>query len=524
MNEFNDKIKILQNSYTAGNYAKVIDGCHRLNKKYPNNPFLFNLNGLALQALSNHKSAIKFFKAALDIDDSNISAKNNLANSLKSIGELELSNKIYQEIIKKDPNYIFAYNNYANLKMSLNHYEEAINLLNTAILIAKRKKINPVNFMLSLANAHQSMNNKKEVLNLLNEIFKIEPKNINAHKIFSSLTKYNKDNKESVEHVLKMENLINENLNDHEKLMAFFSLGKAFDDLKDTKKAFDCFSKANQIHYKLKKSNISSTEKIIKNLIKVFENVDFEKINKNGSDKKIIFICGMPRSGTTLVEQIIAAHNKVYGAGEKPYLYNLIYDEFIFENSLNKQKIIEHQSSSLNLINKKYFDLLSLFNIKENIITDKTPQNFMWLGFIKIFFPNSKIINCQRMAPDICLSIYKNYFSSPIMNWAYDQKDIASYYNNYNELMKFWKSKLTENIYTIQYERLVKNKKEEIRKLIKFCDLEWDESCLHHYKTNKTPIQTASISQARENIYSSSVDSSVDYKEYLKDMFKNIIN
>ena len=522
MNEFNDKIKILQNSYTAGNYAKVIDGCHRLNKKYPNNPFLFNLNGLALQALSNHKSAIKFFKAALDIDNSNISAKNNLANSLKSIGELELSNKIYQEIIKKDPNYIFAYNNYANLKMSLNHYEEAINLLNTAINIAKKKNINPINFMLTLANAHQSINNKKEVSVLINKILEMEPSNIHAHKILSSLTKYTKENTKSLEHVLKMENLIKENLNDFQKLTIFFSLGKAYDELKDIDKAFNYLSKANQIHYKLKKTNIASTNKIIKNLIKTFKDIDFKKINERGSDKKVIFICGMPRSGTTLVEQIIAAHNKVYGAGEKPYLYNIIYDEFIFENSLNKQKIIENQSSSLNLINNKYFNFFNLFNIKENIITDKTPQNFMWIGFIKIFFPNSKIINCQRLAPDVCLSIFKNYFSSSIMNWAYDQKDIANYYNSYDELIKFWKSKLSKDIYTIEYEQLVKNKEEEIRKIIKFCDLEWDENCLNFYKKNKTPIQTASISQAREEIYTSSLNSSLEYGSYLNDMFNSL--
>jgi len=501
MNEFNDKIKILQNTYAAGNYAKVIDGCHRLNKKYPNNPFLFNLNGLALQALSNHKSAIKFFKAALDIDNSNISAKNNLANSLKSIGELELSNKIYQEIIKKDPNYIFAYNNYANLKMSLNHYEEAINLLNTAINIAKKKNINPINFMLTLANAHQSINNKKEV---------------------SVLIKYTKENTKSLEHVLKMENLIKENLNDFQKLTIFFSLGKAYDELKDIDKAFNYLSKANQIHYKLKKTNIASTNKIIKNLIKTFKDIDFKKINERGSDKKVIFICGMPRSGTTLVEQIIAAHNKVYGAGEKPYLYNIIYDEFIFENSLNKQKIIENQSSSLNLINNKYFSFFNLFNIKENIITDKTPQNFMWIGFIKIFFPNSKIINCQRLPSDICLSIFKNYFSSPIMNWAYDQKDIANYYNNYDELIKFWKSKLSEDIYTIEYEKLIQNKNEEIQKLLKFCDLEWDENCLNFYKKNKTPIQTASISQAREEIYTSSLNSNLEYGSYLNEMFNSL--
>ena len=522
MNEFNDKIKILQNSYTAGNYEKVIDGCHRLNKKYPNNPFLFNLNGLALQALSNHKGAIKFFKAALDIDNSNISAKNNLANSLKSIGELELSNKIYQEIIKKDPNYIFAYNNYANLKMSLNHYEEAIKLLNIAINIANKKKINPINFMLSLANAYQSINNKKEVLDLINKILEIEPNNIHAHKILSSLTKYTKENTQSLEHVLRMENLIKENLNDYQKLIIFFSLGKAYDELKDINKAFNYFSRANQIHYRLKKTNIDNTDKIIKNLIKTFKDIDFKKTKKSGSDKKVIFICGMPRSGTTLVEQIIAAHNKVYGAGEKPYLYNIIHDEFIFENSLNKQKIIENQFSSLNLINKRYFNLFNLYNITENIITDKTPQNFMWIGFIKIFFPNSKIINCQRLAPDICLSIFKNYFSSPIMNWAYHQEDIAKYYNNYDELLKFWKSKLSKDIYTIEYEKLIQNKNEEIQKLLKFCDLEWDENCLNFYKKNKTPIQTASISQAREEIYTSSLNSNLEYDSYLHEMFNRL--
>ena len=522
MNEFNDKIKILQNSYTAGNYAKVIDGCHRLNKKYPNNPFLFNLNGLALQALSNHKSAIKFFKAALDIDNSNISAKNNLANSLKSIGELELSNKIYQEIIKKDPNYIFAYNNYANLKMSLNHYEEAINLLNTAINIAKKKNINPINFMLTLANAHQSINNKKEVSVLINKILEMEPSNIHAHKILSSLTKYTKENTKSLEHVLKMENLIKENLNDFQKLTIFFSLGKAYDELKDIDKAFNYLSKANQIHYKLKKTNIASTNKIIKNLIKTFKDIDFKKINKRGSDKKVIFICGMPRSGTTLVEQIIAAHNKVYGAGEKPYLYNIIYDEFIFENSLNKQKIIENQSSSLNLINNKYFNFFNLFNIKENIITDKTPQNFMWIGFIKIFFPNSKIINCQRLPSDICLSIFKNYFSSPIMNWAYDQKDIANYYNSYNSMMKFWYSKIPDFIYTAEYEKIVLDKKNEINNLLKFCNLEYDDNCFNHHKNTKTPIRTVSIDQARQPIYSSSVNAGRNYKDHLKELFENL--
>ena len=146
----------------------------------------------------------------------------------------------------------------------------------------------------------------------------------------------------------------------------------------------------------------------------------------------------MPRSGTTLVEQIISSHNKVYGAGELPFLSSVIQNNFFNENKLDKQKIPKLQSSPKNLINDQYFEKISLFNFDEHVLTDKALINFKWIGFIKIFFPNSKIIHCKRDPKDNCLSIYKNNFSAPNMNWAFDQKDISNYYNNYNFLMKFW--------------------------------------------------------------------------------------
>ena len=231
----------------------------------------------------------------------------------------------------------------------------------------------------------------------------------------------------------------------------------------------------------------------------------------------------MPRSGTTLVEQIISSHNKVYGAGELPFLSSVVHNNFFNENKLDKQKIPKLQNSSKNLINDQYFENISLFNIDENVLTDKAPLNFKWIGFIKIFFPNSKIIHCKRDPKDNCLSIYKNNFSSPKMNWAFDQKDISDYHNNYNFLMKFWYSKIPEFIHTIEYEKLVSDKKNEIEKLLKFCELELDDNCFIHHKNTKTQIKTASISQARQAVYSSSVRSSDKYKDHLNKMFENLI-
>ena len=164
----------------------------------------------------------------------------------------------------------------------------------------------------------------------------------------------------------------------------------------------------------------------------------------------------------------------------------------------------------------KYFDP---YKFSENIITDKAPQNFRWIGFIKLFFPNSKIIHCFRNPKDNCLSLFKNSFASPMMNWSNKMEDIANYYNLYIEMMKFWKSKIPDFIYDVEYENLVQNKDTEIKNILNFCELKWDEKCLTPNKNSKTPIKTVSVSQAREPIYRSSVNSSGNFDKYLEKMY-----
>ena len=141
---------------------------------------------------------------------------------------------------------------------------------------------------------------------------------------------------------------------------------------------------------------------------------------------------------------------------------------------------------------------------------------------MKIFFPNSKIIHCNRNAKDNCLSLFKNNFASSHMDWTYDQKDIAEYYNLYYDLMKFWNKKLPNDIYNANYERIVQNKEIEIKKLIEFCGLKWDSACLNHHKHIKTPISTVSVVQARKPIYSSSLNSNNKYSKYLNGLYSSL--
>ena len=307
------------------------------------------------------------------------------------------------------------------------------------------------------------------------------------------------------------------------KYSIFFALGKAYDDLKDSEEAIKFLTLGNKMMNKNRNSNITEEINITNEMKNAFENIDLSIKHKSFSNKKIIFICGMPRSGTTLVEQIISSHNKVYGAGELPFLSSVVHDNFFNDNKLDKKKIAKLQNSPENLINDQYFEKISLFNFDEHVLTDKALINFKWIGFIKIFFPNSKIIHCKRDPKDNCLSIYKNNFSGSNLNWAFNQKDISNYYNNYNFLMKFWYSKIPEFIHTIEYEKLVSDKKNEIEKLLEFCELELDDNCFNHHKNTKTQIKTVSISQARQAVYSSSVRSSDKYKNHLKEMFENLI-
>jgi tetratricopeptide (TPR) repeat protein len=521
---FVEKVKKLQKYFTDGNFKRVIEGCEVLNKKFPNNSFILNLSGMAYQRLDKNYRAINFFELALKADNNNIPAMNNLANSLKNTEQYFKAEKIYKKIIEINPSYINVYNNYGNLKSAINDIENAIKLYDQGLNIAIEKNINPLVFLNHLAVSFQSLNKITETIEVANKILKIDSKNANAHQILSSIYKYSLTNEETMIHISKMKKILSENnFEDDQEEIISFALGKAYDDLKDSEMAIKFLSSGNKMMNKKRNSNIDEEINIINDMKSTFENIDLSIKNKSFSNKKIIFICGMPRSGTTLVEQIISSHHKVYGAGELPFLSSVVHNNFFNENKLDKQKIPKLQNSPKNLINDQYFENISLFNIDENVLTDKAPLNFKWIGFIKVFFPNSKIIHCKRDPKDNCLSIYKNNFSSPKMNWAFDQKDISDYHNNYSFLMKFWHLKIPGFIHTIEYEKLVSDKKNEIEKLLEFCDLELDDNCFNHHKNTKTPIKTVSISQARQAVYSSSVQSSDKYKDHLKEMFENLI-
>ncbi len=292
-----------------------------------------------------------------------------------------------------------------------------------------------------------------------------------------------------------------------------FAIGKYYEDIENYKESFKNYSLGNKLIKKLFNYKIEKS----KNEFKKIKNFNYDEFNniKTDDSRKLIFIVGMPRSGTSLVEQILSSHKEVYGGGELPFLEIELKKKILnFDNNYDlKNEDFQYIFSDCK---KQYLEKISNYDFSNKIFTDKTPLNFRFIGFIKYLFPNAKIINCNRDPLDIIWSNFKIYFSRS-MPFTNDLTDIGNMYKYYKDLMNFWRKKFPQFIYDIDYLSLVQNPKTEIEKLLNFCELNWDENCLNHHK-NKRSIKTASSTQARKPIYKTAIKSSDRYKDYLKDI------
>ena len=507
--EFNRITNLLNNN----KFENVIKVCEKLIKKKIENTQVYNFYGLAHQKLGMYEKSISNFNTSVKLEKNNYFAFNNLAVSLKAIEKYKLSEFNYKKCLEIKPDYVIGILNYANLKEHLNEIENSINLYLSALKFEAESNKNYI--FSKLIRLYLSIGNKLEARKYAFKILEKNPKDISAYNLLSDII----DLKQDKSIITEMENLYNENnLTNDEIINLAFPLGKINESLKNYDKAYLYFSKGNelkrnQVHY-----DYSNLKTLTESIMKFFNNLEHWKIKKTISNKKIIFICGMPRSGTTLIEHIISSHKEVLATGENNSLSTFIKKNYLNNFTLNGKKLAKDIFSKENLMFDYIFNLFDEYKFSSSIFTDKSVQNFLWIGIIKIFFPNSKIILTDRNSRDVCLSIFKINFKNGFMNFAYDQKEIVEFYNTYENLVSFWKNLFKNEIYTAKYENLIEDPENEIKNMIDFCDLVWDENCLKHHK-NKSAIKTASINQARNPIYKTSKNLSDNYQKQLGLMF-----
>ena len=502
--------KKINDLFLSGKFDQVIEKSKKIIKKNAQHIPFYNFLALSYRQQGKLFLAEKILLEALKINPNDETVLTNLGSTYRGLIDYDKSEKYFKKALEIKPNSRSALINYANLKRDLNHFDDAIKIYEKAYIEDNKNQT----LVINLAGIYQIVGDFKTSQEILEKFLEDNPNNALAHKLLSGVLKYRENNQHQKNMLLSLQN---NKLKKYDEATLCFALAKSFEDQKNYKKSFEFFKRANDVQKQIMKNYSVKDEKNLFNKIKeIFNDTNFSNYSKNmHNQKKLIFILGLPRSGTTLAHQIIAAHSKVHGAGEVVILDQFLKKSIVNENFYNifKKHLNENDIKIQNII-KNYFSKISYIKTAKNIILDKNPLNFQWIGFIKILFPNAKIIHCKRNLKDTALSIYKNAFHINSIVWSNNQDDLAEYISLYLDLMKFWNKKIPNYIYELSYEKLIENKQDEIKNLIKFCGLNWEEDCLNFSK-KATPIKTVSITQARQEIYKTSLKSYKKYKDYL---------
>lgn len=508
---------------------------------------IWNNLGIAQKYLGKNSDAIKSLKKAIDINNANTNARNALGNIYQNQGDLKQAEKLYQESYKLAPNEHVTLNNLASIYIEKCDYRNALSLLNKAISINR----NYYSTHYNLGSIQQSLGNYKTAISYFRNAERIDPGAVGPKSAIAScyelMSEYSKaieiiepltikaqvqtdvaviyaklcdrTNKHRKGIKILINCIKNRSLSNIDSRKLHYSLADLYDRVSEYDLAYK--------HYKLANNTVNNDynkikqEKYFRTIKDFFHDKPLEEqpLSNNQSNKPI-FILGMPRSGTSLIEQILSSHSKVHGLGELTYISDISNQlsnikKIAYPNYLNTDDI-----QLLDSLAEQYLNRVDINSQEYKYYTDKMPHNFIYIGLIKSLFRNCKIIHCSRNPLDICLSIYFHDFN---VNHPYsnDLINLGQYYNMYHDLMSFWKNRYNNVIFDIKYEDIVENPKENILSLLDYLELDWEDDCLHFYKNERT-VNTPSYNQVKKPLYKTSSNRWKNYADYIKPLINAI--
>lgn len=454
-----------------------------------------------------------------------------LGNILSELGDTSAAIECFYKVLKAQPNMPQVLCNLGNVLRQQGNVEEAVSHYEHALSIAPQYAEGHFN----RGMVHHESGDIASAASSFKRAISINPSYGKAHLQLTSLSSDHGDHLEMMEQVYG-----NADTNSDDKMHIAFGLGKIHEDLRQYTEAFKYYRSANQLKRDAISYKLEQDLQIFQNFSATFSasffsihnpKVSSEDLIAQGSaNKSLIFILGMPRSGTTLVEQILASHADIKGGGELQYLPKAIskhihtLDGLDYTSSLAG---IDSDTLAQNLqgIHQQYMKHI-MEDIKgisgnEKYVTDKLPMNFFNIGMIHLMFPDAVIIHCRRNPIDTCLSIYKHLFPARGHYYANDLIELGQYYKAYQGLMDHWQQVLPGRLVEIEYETLISDQEGETRRLLTACRLDWDDTCLDFYET-KRQISTLSAVQVRRPIYKSSVRLWQQYRNELEPLIKEL--
>ena len=535
-------IERLGQMYNKGNFSSVIQKANSIIKYFPKEVSIWEVLGAAHRGIGNIKEAVAAFKTVVELNPYYAEGHNNLGVAFQDQGKYEESIECFTKALSIKSNYAEAHNNLGNsfkdqgnLEKAIAAYEKAIsckldysaaysnkgralhennNLEKADYALKKSISINPKNFSAynNLGLLHKDQGKINEAINSFEQAIALNRNFINAHLNLSTLRKYRSGDPQ----INIVDGLLSKsNLSEHDRSRLLYVSAKIQEDLGDYKRAFDCFVAGGNLRKKILSYELKQ-DQLLFSQIKISSSKFKEnqlKIPRDDIPNFPIFILGMPRSGTSLVEQILSSHSQIHGAGELPFLAQ--YGENVSFGL--------HDLSQKNLfgVRNDYLTKVSNLSSDKKFITDKMPHNFLHVGLILNILPEAKIIHVKRDPAATCWSNFKQYFAARDLGYSYNINDTVEYFKLYLDLMNYWNQHFGSLIYDLDYEKLTRDTLVETKKVIKYLNLNWENACLEPHK-NMRSVKTASQQQVRRKVYTGSSEAWRKFLPFLKNSFDDL--
>ena len=493
-------VKAGRNKLAEEAYKKVL-------KKDKNNVDALRLLGLLAFKQNNYPIAEKLFIRGIQLNPTFKLLWENLAKCFRLQNKFQHAQKAFENLLKLDPNNLEAMGALGTIHIRLSNFDEGIVIYKNLL---KQNNKNP-RVHLSLGHAHKTVGNRSESEQSYINAIKNFPLCGEAYWSLANLKTYKFSDKQ----IKSMESALKENIHDLEKIQMLFALGKAHESNKNFDVSFKYYEEGNWLHRKTLDYNAQENSDSIDKTIEFFDE-NSNKLNFYGGNKTKdpIFILGLPRAGSTLIEQILSSHSLIEGTQEHHNIMTIGRNIRSINNTDNyTDSLFELKNEDILKYGNKYINETMWSRKEKNFFIDKMPNNFPYIGLIKMILPNAKIIDARRNPLDGCFSCFKQFFAKG-QHFTYDLDDIARYYKDYERIMSFWNSIFQDSIYKIVYEDVIENPESEVKKLLNYLELDFEESCMDFYKS-KRPVKTASSEQVRQPIYKSGVNYWKNYEDNL---------
>ena len=501
-------VKAGRNKLAEEAYKKVL-------KKDNNNVDALRLLGLLAFKKNNYPIAEKLFIRAIQLNPTFKLLWENLAKCFRLQNKFKHAQKAFENLLKLDPNNLEAMGALGTIHIRLSNFDEGIQIYQNLL---KQNNKNP-RVHLSLGHAQKTVGNRSESEQSYINAIKNFPLCGEAYWSLANLKTY----KFSYKQIKSMESALKENIHDLEKIQMLFALGKAHESNKNFDVSFKYYEEGNWLHRKTLDYNAQENSDSINKTIKFF-NKNTNKLNFDAGNKTKdpIFILGLPRAGSTLIEQILSSHSVIEGTQEHHNIMTIGRKIRSINNTDNyTDSLFDLKDEDIHKYGNKYINETMWSRKEKNFFIDKMPNNFPYIGLIKMILPNAKIIDARRNPLDGCLSCFKQFFAKG-QHFTYDLDDIARYYKDYEKIMLFWNTIFPDSIYKIVYEDVIENPESEVKKLLNYLELDFEESCMDFYKS-KRPVKTASSEQVRQPIYKSGVNYWKNYDSNLTVLKKHFL-